>query len=565
VKNVIYLVLDALRPDRMGCMGHEPSPSPFLDSVSESSILCTNAFTVGNPTEFALPGLLSSSRVLDYGGYSNGISDVPISLAEVFRENGYATTFVSGLYERSSGSYSRGFDNKFHIYDYNKIPVDIQNTLPHYKELLRTKSLSKDECYERLRGYFEVWFNDVINHSQQIQEMLNEKRIPDSRIFNNYNFDEIIRQVEKEYSIYKKDPIKYICNILGGTSFGLVEIVNNFVSDRMNRAPFDWSEIKFRYAFLRYLIHSFVFSTSYKSAKEAVALGLFRAKDGLQRWVKYPSAGYHFETFKKWMNNHDMNTPFFAYIQAIDIHESNIFSFDLVNNKEMKNQETEIAHKCMKAIARKRKLKHGNIFYDAGIRYMDYQVEKLYKYLKDKGILDNTIIVITADHAHKSPNIPVRDINFGASFFDELFRIPIIFDHTNFESNRYNGFVSSIDIAPTVLKFAGFDIPNTFRGKVIEFDNPEQQIHVQMENQGMGPYDPIYKDTNICVRTSKYKIVYVSPSPSKSKPSYLKEIYDLVDDPNEYINLVDEIEFNEEINNSINIAKARISDIRKQS
>jgi len=230
-KNIIYLVLDSLRPDRLGYMGHQPSPSYNLDNIANSSTRCTNTFTGGNPTEFSLPYLLTSSYLLDHGGYANGIEHRPITLAEVLSNNGYRTAYISGLYERSSGAYARGFDDVYKIYDFNKLPVDIENTLPHYRKLNKDNKISSIECIEELTPYFEAWFNDVIEHCKDLSNLLSEKELPSSLIFENYNFIEIIKETEYEFNKFKQQPDQYILNVLSGNEFGLVKIINKFVTN----------------------------------------------------------------------------------------------------------------------------------------------------------------------------------------------------------------------------------------------------------------------------------------------------------------------------------------------
>ena len=85
MKNIVIIDVDALMPSRLGVFGNIGSVSPTLDKLAKTSLNCTNAFSMGNPTEFALPGLFASAYLLDCNGYRYGISDNQTTFAETLR------------------------------------------------------------------------------------------------------------------------------------------------------------------------------------------------------------------------------------------------------------------------------------------------------------------------------------------------------------------------------------------------------------------------------------------------------------------------------------------------
>ena len=118
--------------------------SPFLNKLAEKSILCKNSFTAGNPTEFALPSLMTSTNLLDNGGFLRGISNRKTTLAEVLKKNDYDTVGIFSCYERSISKYERGFEKVYHLFDLNRFCKDIENAIPFYQKCLKpTKCLSK--------------------------------------------------------------------------------------------------------------------------------------------------------------------------------------------------------------------------------------------------------------------------------------------------------------------------------------------------------------------------------------------------------------------------------------
>ena len=181
--------------------------------------------------------------------------------------------------------------------------------------------------------------------------------------------------------------------------------------------------------------------------------------------------------------------------------------------------------------------------------------------LDKKNLLEDTIVIITADHGGQFPNIPIRD-NKGHrvnSFADELYKIPLIFYNTDIRAQVYDGLVSSVDINATILDMVGIDVPNSFRGKSI-LDNNYNRKYVISENQGRGPCHFTYKPIFVCVRSEYYKIVYKTIPPKHDRGNVV-EFYDITNDPDEYNNLFKNKDLLYSVSNLVKIAKNRVREI----
>jgi arylsulfatase A-like enzyme len=107
--SVVLISIDATRPDVL--LDGETTPAPFLRDLFEENFTLTSCFSTGYPTQFALPGLMSSTLPLDHGGYDYGIRDRPTAVAEVFADRGYDTVaLVNGFMTGRLFSYNRGFE-----------------------------------------------------------------------------------------------------------------------------------------------------------------------------------------------------------------------------------------------------------------------------------------------------------------------------------------------------------------------------------------------------------------------------------------------------------------------
>ncbi len=89
--------------------------------------------------------------------------------------------------------------------------------------------------------------------------------------------------------------------------------------------------------------------------------------------------------------------------------------------------------------------------YQAEIAYTDSQIGVIVKKLKSQGIINNTLIVITADHGEEFGDH--GGFEHGHTLYDELLHVPLIFhlpDVIPFEKSIKQT-VRQIDIAPTIL------------------------------------------------------------------------------------------------------------------
>ncbi|MBW2271915.1 MAG: sulfatase [Deltaproteobacteria bacterium] len=115
--------------------------------------------------------------------------------------------------------------------------------------------------------------------------------------------------------------------------------------------------------------------------------------------------------------------------------------------------------------------------YDASIRHVDREVERIWDTLAELGRSEDTLVILTADHGEafwehaaleKAREEYPRDrhgMGHGHSFFEELVRIPLILRHPSFHGgDTIPVKVSLVDLRPTVLDFMGVDDPSPVEG-----------------------------------------------------------------------------------------------------
>jgi arylsulfatase A-like enzyme len=94
--NIILIVVDALKPDHLGCYGYERPTSPYIDSLASGGVVFETAITHAPWTKVSFPSFLTSMYPFQHG-ISNWESVLPeslLTLAEFLKEEGYSTAAV---------------------------------------------------------------------------------------------------------------------------------------------------------------------------------------------------------------------------------------------------------------------------------------------------------------------------------------------------------------------------------------------------------------------------------------------------------------------------------------
>jgi len=112
---IIYVVIDTLRADHLGCYGYHRDTSPRLDALAEDGVLFERAYPTDVPTQPYYTAVFTGQRGIRNGVVSHSPSeDIPDTmpyLSEAFASGGYETGAVSTLFFMK-----RYFARGFHAY-----------------------------------------------------------------------------------------------------------------------------------------------------------------------------------------------------------------------------------------------------------------------------------------------------------------------------------------------------------------------------------------------------------------------------------------------------------------
>ncbi|WP_276256824.1 sulfatase family protein [Halomontanus rarus] len=91
--------------------------------------------------------------------------------------------------------------------------------------------------------------------------------------------------------------------------------------------------------------------------------------------------------------------------------------------------------------------------YDVGIRYVDDYIGKLLDVLEAKDVLEETLIIVSADHGENQGELNVYGDHHTAD--DKTCRVPLIVNGPGVEPGVDDGLHYNIDLGPTITEFIG--------------------------------------------------------------------------------------------------------------
>jgi arylsulfatase A-like enzyme len=112
--NIVLISIDALRADRLGVYGHQPSPSPRIDELASRGLVFRQAISQGNSTQQAVSSFLTSLYPTELGIEGLGawvVHPERVTLPEALQAGGYRTqAYVGNGHLVADRGYAQGFD-----------------------------------------------------------------------------------------------------------------------------------------------------------------------------------------------------------------------------------------------------------------------------------------------------------------------------------------------------------------------------------------------------------------------------------------------------------------------
>lgn len=259
---------------------------------------------------------------------------------------------------------------------------------------------------------------------------------------------------------------------------------------------------------------------------------------------------------KQWIDA-NRDKPFFAFIHLWEAHityrlpgsQLGVFldGYDLNKARQVNQHYDRYIAGVVKMTA-----EDFNILgrlYDATLLYLDGKIGEIVDHLRDLNLLDDTLLIITADHGE---NIGDHNLmGHKISLHDSLIKVPLVVRYPKAfpaGTTSYN-LVQQVDFFPTVLELLGIDAkevnPNLKGASLTSLVNGDQRREFTVSEQAypnLNAFKRRYPEFDCApinfeqkaIRTSDYKYIWHSNNQD--------ELYDLSVDPAELNNLITERE-----------------------
>ncbi len=282
---------------------------------------------------------------------------------------------------------------------------------------------------------------------------------------------------------------------------------------------------------------------------------------GFDSYFEYKGSGVEQENLEdlytrtqKWLQAYK-NRKFFLFLHTYQIHDPYIPPEEFrqkISEEKLKWNSAQL-HRIFnwprgrfKSLSEKER-DNLVVLYDGEIRYTDERlIKSLVDYLKEAGLYDQTMIILTSDHGEEF--YEHNGWGHSTSLYNELLSVPLIikFPHAKYRSQKISQIVRSVDIVPTIMDILDIQVSGyEFDGKSLVplLSGKEKKDRVFISEKRFGPMFP----DRIAINKANFKLVVNSPysgihiayyHPDPPQPLEV-ELFDMGSDPLEKENLAD--------------------------
>jgi arylsulfatase A-like enzyme len=170
--------------------------------------------------------------------------------------------------------------------------------------------------------------------------------------------------------------------------------------------------------------------------------------------------------------------------------------------------------------------------YDEYVAHVDAEFGRLYDYLEQSGLMDNSLVVFTSDHGQ----LFERGLHGHATrlLYEPVIRVPLLISRPGQGTREdIRAPTSCVDLLPTLLAAVGQEIPTWCEGKVLPMRSDEQgagERSVFSVEAKSNPVNRPLTTASFALIRGQYKLIHYSGYEGYETKS---ELYDLANDPEE--------------------------------
>ena len=197
--------------------------------------------------------------------------------------------------------------------------------------------------------------------------------------------------------------------------------------------------------------------------------------------------------------------------------------------------------------------------YDGGIAYMDRALGRLVDRLKQRGLYDNTLLIVTSDHGEAFGERAM--VGHALSVYQDMVHVPLLIKYPRQNSPAVvDDSVSLADLMPTILSVLGYQAPKNMQGRNLLKAAPEavsEPISETFVHPMISTWSPRFLRSQQAIFSGSLKFIQSSKGD--------RELYDLSRDPNEEHNLFEGQSVDGLESKLVQYLKAAAADNRKQA
>jgi arylsulfatase A-like enzyme len=159
--------------------------------------------------------------------------------------------------------------------------------------------------------------------------------------------------------------------------------------------------------------------------------------------------------------------PFFVFLHFYDPHwhydppESTRRLFETPYSGTISGRLQDFSRRDRKSVS-DADLAHLLALYDGEIRYVDDELGRVLDHLRARGLDRGTLVVVASDHGEEF--LEHGSWEHQKTLYEEVVRIPLLLGGPRVAPRRETSPASLLDVAPTVLAWAGVTVPAAMQG-----------------------------------------------------------------------------------------------------
>lgn len=270
-----------------------------------------------------------------------------------------------------------------------------------------------------------------------------------------------------------------------------------------------------------------------------------------KKGFKYTDTYLQMGEVKDWISKNEQKEPFFIYIHNDETH------YPYYPPKKFLKRFAKIPRPTIENTIQDREkiLGESGVFektdfemlktlYNGELAHLDHNLGRLFNFMEKKGILDNTILIITSDHGS---NFGEHDL-YGHSFclYDSVIKIPLIIHYPKmFSQKRIQKPVQNIDVLPTLLDILNIDENDSIDGEsicnLIQENNFRDFAISEHSLQNVSLFDRNVKNPKPGLKEKYHTALHAIRTEDKKyiwSSGEKHELFDLKADPQEEDNII---------------------------